>query len=118
MSNNRNSISKGTSSATVSEEMKDLLAHQREIKEWQTLVNQRIYDLESSYMDEPSSLGNILRGWDVNGRTFPVRRGPVEDKDRLFSSSSYHIYLNMKTEQEIEAEKKSIKKQLDGSLLS
>ena len=92
--------------STPSEEMKELVAHQLEIKGWLAVVQKRIYEMETVYMDESNSMGNIIRGWDPDGRTFPIRKGPLDDKDRLFSNSSYQVSIVMKTMQENELERR------------
>jgi hypothetical protein len=90
----------------ISDELQDLLNHQKEIADWKLAVKYRIHELETSYLDEPNSLGNIIKGWDPDGRLGPIKKQPTEDKDRLFSNSSYQVWLEMKAQQDLEAEKK------------
>lgn len=42
-----------------SDEMKRLLNHQNEINEWKNIINQKIYELETVYLDETNSLGTL-----------------------------------------------------------
>jgi CCR4-NOT transcriptional regulation complex NOT5 subunit len=84
----------------MSEELKGLILHRQQIKSWLSDTNTRIRDLEAEYLDETSTHGhgNIIRGFEVDPRMLPVRRG-VDDKEKLFSNSSYQYWLN-KTIQE------------------
>lgn len=96
------SISNATSTITttvapvtgkINNEMKGLLEHQAEIQKWLTEVNRRLYDLEGQYLED-TPFGNIIRGWDNQdpSRGLTLRRG-FEEKERLFSHSSYKIWL-------------------------
>lgn len=75
-------------SVSVSKEMASLLEHQKEIKNWKIQVNKRIYDLEEQYLEETLG-GNIIKGWDLEGREKMIKRLQFEEKERLFSFSSY-----------------------------
>ena len=50
-----------------SEEMKELLAHQTEIKKWIDQVNNRVFELEDKYLVETPH-GNMLKGWEIDGK--------------------------------------------------
>ena len=69
-----------------SAELHSLLAHQRQIKDWQLLVNARIYELEEKYLDE-STMGNIVKGWDQDAKP-SQKKVPIDDKERVFSNST------------------------------
>lgn len=104
-------MNKGTTSSSsqpkpCSEEMMQLLQHQKEISEWISSVKYRIYELETSYLDEPNSLGNVIRGWDADGRIGPIKKQISDEKDRLFSNSSYQVWSETKSQQEMENERK------------
>ena len=59
----------------LSPQMKELLLRRNQIKSYMELTNNKVYDIETSYLEEPNSLGNLIRGWDVDGRTLSIRRG-------------------------------------------
>jgi hypothetical protein len=88
-------MSSGASKRSLSD-LRDLLEHQAEIKDWLQLADQRIYELEESYL-ESTPLGNIIRGWEIDGKPMPSRPRTVDEKERLFSNSSYHVYLENKS---------------------
>jgi hypothetical protein len=73
---------------SVSKEMVSLLEHQKEIKNWKIKVSKRIYELEEQYLEETLA-GNIIKGWDIEGREKMIKRSTFEEKERLFSFSSY-----------------------------
>jgi hypothetical protein len=84
----------------VSEEMKALLEHQQQIKTWLRDVKRKIYETETIYLEE-TQLGNIIKGWEIDGRPPLSRvRGQCDDKERLFSYSSYESYMEHKQSQE------------------
>lgn len=91
-----------------SEEMKDLKEQQEKIESWLKEVNSKIYELETSYLDE-TTFGNVVRGWDLDGRLGPLHRarGVVEEKERLFTYSSYAQVLERKNQPEITIIEKS-----------
>jgi len=73
-----------------------LIEHQSQIREWIKAVNSRIYELEESYLEE-TNMGNIIRGFDQDGKLVNIRKGnQAEDKERLFSFSSYSMWLDSK----------------------
>jgi hypothetical protein len=44
-----------------------------------------------------TQLGNIVRGWEIDGKVpNPKQRGHHDDKERLFSFSSYEAWLDQK----------------------
>lgn len=79
------------------ERIKQLKAGQPEIKTWLREVNKKIVELEDSYLAE-TNLGNIVRGWDIDGKN--QRSTRVDDKDgikeKLFSCSSHEVFIDMK----------------------
>ena len=70
-----------------SAEMKALLQHEAQIKEWSGKVNKRIFELEEQYL-EATTLGNIVRGWDQDAKPTQQRKVLVDDKERIFSNSN------------------------------
>lgn len=97
----------------LSDEMKELLEHRKEIKSWIANINQKIFELETSYLEEHNSLGNVIKGWDPDGRTLPIKRTINDEKDRLFSNSSYEIWNNMKSHEQEVVEKKLANSKFD-----
>lgn len=75
----------------VSEEMSELLAHQKEISTWMQEVKERMFALETSYLED-TPMGNIVRGWE-QAKIFSTRSRKISDKERLFTSSSYDVWL-------------------------
>lgn len=109
-----------------SAEMRALLEHQSEIKDWLHLVENRIFELETSYLEE-TPLGNIVRGWDIDGKPSTTSRPKhVDEKERIFSLSSYQIWVDSKTQENnldvkpsdnpMQPKKKSRKSKKDGIL--
>ena len=89
-----------------SEEMKDLLEHQKQIAVWLSDVKRRLFETETTYLEE-TQLGNIVKGWEIDGRPPLARvRGQCEDKERLFSYSSYETWAEQKLSHEGLGEKK------------
>ncbi len=81
-----------------SEDLKKLKEHHDEIKQWINSVQSKIYELETSYLEE-TQLGNIIKGWEIDGRPPLKLRGQCEEKERLFSFSSYEVWQDHKTQQ-------------------
>jgi hypothetical protein len=77
---------------TPAAELAALLEHQKEIQNWLNLCEDRIFEMETSYLDETPG-GNMIRGWDLDGRP-PLRRQP-EEKERIFSGSSYSTRMQV-----------------------
>ena len=48
---------------TPAAELAALLEHQKEIQNWLNLCEDRIFEMETSYLDETPG-GNMIRGWD------------------------------------------------------
>jgi hypothetical protein len=88
------------------QELNGLLDHQKQLKEWLNEVNQRIYELEASYLEETPT-GNIVRGWDIDSKSTPMRPKQIEEKERIFSGSSYQNWIENKSLAETETEKKA-----------
>jgi hypothetical protein len=84
----------------MSDEMKALLEHQKQLKNWLIEVNSKIYSMEESYLEE-TPLGNIVRGWEIDGKPLPLKK---DEKERLFSSSSYQSWLDNKSSHEVVVE--------------
>jgi hypothetical protein len=82
-----------------SDEMKGLLEHQKKIQSWLHNVNNKIYSLEESYLEE-TPLGNIVRGWEIDGKLLPLKTKGQEERERLFSFSSYQIWMDKKSNHE------------------
>ena len=76
------------------DEMKGLLEQQAKIKRWLAEVHTKIYKLEEAYLEE-TPMGNIIHGWDIDNKTNFKYKGQ-EDKERLFSCSSYHTHVDRK----------------------
>ncbi len=91
----------------LSPEMKELLLQRAQLKSYINLTNKKITELETSYLEEPNTIGNLVRGWDIEGRAHPSRRGGIDERDRLFSSSSYPVWLSMRAQQEEAAERRA-----------
>lgn len=87
-----------------------LTKHQQQLKLWSLAVTRRIRDLEDSYLEE-TPLGNIVRGWEIDGKTVPIRsRGQCDEKERIFSNSSYQSWLGFKAMEGEIMERKSNQK--------
>jgi replicative superfamily II helicase len=90
-----------------SEKLYELRQHQQEIQNWLNLVNRKIEDLEDSYLSE-TNLGNIVRGWDIDGKSQRFYKGPSDEKDpgtikeKIFSCSSYEVWFENKVQSETE----------------
>ena len=78
-----------------SEEMLELLEHHKQVRTWIRDVEERIAKLETSYLEE-TPMGNIVRGWEQS-RVFSSRSRRVADKERLFSHSSYTVWLESRS---------------------
>eukprot|EP00030_Apusomonadida_sp_AF-17_P004834 a513369_22.p2 GENE.a513369_22~~a513369_22.p2 ORF type:complete len:152 (+),score=79.09 a513369_22:30-458(+) len=87
------------SEPALSEDLRRLLKKKRELENELTTIEQRIYNLESSYIQDTASIGNVIRGWDgyLSSRTVGqikhVTR-KVRDSDRIFTHSSVSGFTN------------------------
>ena len=83
-----------------SDELRGLKDHQVQIKKWLVDVKRKIFEIETNYLEE-TQLGNIIRGWEIDGRPPLARvRGQCDEKERLFSYSSYDFSSELKQNQE------------------
>jgi len=78
--------------ASSSLSLEKLLERKIELERELDGLEQQIYDLEGSYLDDTQQFGNILRGWDAYfsaGRSNQSgsRKG-ARESDRIFSLSS------------------------------
>lgn len=78
----------------MSDEMNHLLDQQQQIKNWMQEVKDRIHSLETNYLED-TPMGNIVRGWEQS-KIFATRSRKISDKERLFSNSSYQVWLDVK----------------------
>ena len=82
-----------------SNELSRLKEHHKDILKWSETVKNKIHEVETIYLED-TKLGNIIRGWELDGR--PVsshrNRSQHEEKERLFSSSSYQDWLDQKSQ--------------------
>lgn len=101
----------------TSNELTRLKDHHKEIKKWNEKVKSKIYEVESIYLEE-TKLGNIIRGWEIDGRPVSHRnRAQHEEKERLFSSSSYQVWLEQKNQSDMKnSSNDNDKKQMRTSL--
>ena len=78
-------------------DLQNLIDHHQQMQQWLLLVNNKIFEMETSYFEDCVS-GNLLKGWDIDGRSLPVHRSRtnIDDKDRLFSFSSYSYWMERK----------------------
>mmetsp|Transcript_38779 Transcript_38779/g.77250 ORF Transcript_38779/g.77250 Transcript_38779/m.77250 type:complete len:133 (+) Transcript_38779:22-420(+) len=84
----------------VSEEMKSALEHQQQIRTWLQDVKRKIFETETIYLEE-TQLGNIVKGWEIDGRPPLSRvRGQCDEKERLFSYSSFEALNDLKQSQD------------------
>lgn len=96
-------LAASSSAPKDSPEMQYLLTHQRQVHAWLQDVEARIAELEAAYLDETAaSLGNIVRGFDVDAKPLLGRSRMIEDKEKVFSNSSYRLssYSLMKAQQQ------------------
>lgn len=87
----------------ISDEMKGLLEQQMKVKKWLAEVHLKIYTLEESYLEE-TPLGNIVRGWEIDGKPLPLKIKGQEEKERLFSCSSYQPPSERKATHDVQPE--------------
>jgi hypothetical protein len=77
------------------EELKELIESQQQLKDLLRDVEQKIYELEGIYLEE-TPMGNILKGWEIDGKPLSNRPRTVDEKERLISNSSYRVYMEGK----------------------
>ncbi|RYH24023.1 hypothetical protein EON65_17145 [archaeon] len=86
---------------TLSEALNYLTEHQQQVNKWLSIVNAKIFELETSYLLDETPNGNVVRGWETDGRPPPIHRTrAIDDKERLFSYSSYGYYVAKKEEEQ------------------
>ena len=90
----------------ASAEMAHLLSQQKQIRGWLSDVDQKIYSLETSYLVE-TSMGNVVKGWDIDAKPVVGRSRLIEDRERLFSQSSYKTWLGNKMAAEGEEKRRA-----------
>jgi chromatin modification-related protein EAF6 len=74
--------------------LKKIQSQRKQLQDWIKCVNGRVFELETAYLEETAN-GNIVKGWDLDGR-LPLKKGSgIDEKDRLFSNSSY-TYMTSK----------------------
>ena len=95
LSSEVNSSNDVSSLIEPSEEMLELLKHHKQVRTWMRDVEERIAKLETSYLEE-TPMGNIVRGWEQS-KVFSSRSRRVADKERLFSHSSYTVWLESRS---------------------
>ena len=84
----------------MSEDLAALLKHQKQLRDWQSTVQKRIIQLEETYLKE-TSMGNMIRGFDQDAGGGAARgdrnrsrdQKESDDKEKLFSGSSYPVWL-------------------------
>eukprot|EP01040_Poterioochromonas_malhamensis_P005573 gene5573-5990_t len=83
--------------STEANDLQSLVDHHQQIQQWIQMVNNKIYEMESSYLEDCVS-GNIIKGWDIDGRNLPIHRSrsSIDEKDRIFSFSSYSYWMEKK----------------------
>jgi len=88
------SSSKGSASSSMSTSM-PLATRRQQAEEQLKLIERELFDMESAYIEDTYTYGNIVKGWEgyVNLKPkqilAPVGRKPkITDKERPFSMSS------------------------------
>lgn len=76
-------------------ELKELLEYQQQLNDLLRDIELRIYEIEGNYLEE-TPMGNILKGWEIDGKPLPSRPRIIDEKERLFSNSSYRVYIENK----------------------
>ena len=103
-------------SSRVSDELTALIDHQKQIKSWLAEVEAKISTLEETYLEE-TTLGNVVRGWEQDGKSGPLfKMKGQEDKEKIFSMSSYQVWLERQQNEEDDktAERKHGSKSSEG----
>ena len=85
-------MSDASQTGNFQEQLNGLLAHQQQLRNWSADIEQKIFELEESYLEETPG-GNIVRGWDLDSKAISIRPRLLEDKERIFSFSSYQVWM-------------------------
>lgn len=84
--------------SSAERELHELIERKKQIERNLINLEVQIYNYETLYLEETSQCGNLLRGLDgyLGGRS-ERRKGPVQEDERVFSSSSatYQKALNI-----------------------
>ena len=99
------------------QKLQELREYQNESKLLLNKVNKRITELEENYLSE-TTLGNIVRGFDIDGKNQRLKSWDDKEqsfKEKLFSCSSYEIWLESKAN--LENEKLLSKSDINGNNL-
>lgn len=78
------------SNPTPQQQLKLLKQQQGQLQQWLNQVNNKLYEIETQYLDD-TPLGSIIRGWDIDGKTAPPSyrsKNNIDERERLFSFSS------------------------------
>lgn len=86
-----------SSSETKQPTLEQLKLQQKQLQDWTKVVNARIFELETSYIEEASSGGNLIKGWELENK---YKKPNFDEKERLFSFSSYRYLLERKANSE------------------
>lgn len=81
--------------------LENLKLQRKQLEDWTKVVNARIFELETNYLEETPN-GNLIKGWEVDGRQVPLHKlkPNYDEKERLFSFSSYRYLLDRKKNSE------------------
>lgn len=93
-----------TTTPTELSRLEKLKQYQRTLQEYSKSLDNRIYELETIYLEETAN-GNIVRGWELDGRQGPLHKKSNDEKERLFSFSSYRYLTERKSAMEVVTEK-------------
>lgn len=94
----------GLPSQTVplEEALARLEENKQQMQKWLSMVSSKIYELETAYLEETPN-GNVVKGWEIDARPPIHKSRSIEDKERLFSFSSYSFYTAKKAEDDAAA---------------
>jgi len=106
-----------TEKNSENEILKGLSDHHQLIKGWLQDVEKKIAELEDSYLDD-TTFGNAARGWDAENKNVPPRFKLTDEREKVFSRSSYHVWMESRSLVENEAggiltEKKAMNPRVD-----
>ena len=88
-----------SSETIIKKRLKELQESEIEIKSYLSQVNKKIVEIEESYLAE-TNLGNIIRGFDIDGKAQRSYIKNPDEREKLFSCSSYEMWLECKSQQE------------------